>query len=77
VKNGIKASWTPAQHFFIDAGATYTNFLHAAAVQSYVSPIAGVGWRFDSRSSIRIGYHGDYGNGYSASGADVSLYLSF
>jgi hypothetical protein len=78
LKNGVKVTYAPVgSPFFVDGGAAYTNFLHNTAVDGYVTPFVGVGVKFTPYSGIRVGYRGNYGNGYSDTGGDVIAYLSF
>ena len=79
LKNGGKVVWNINEGFYVDAGVTYTNFLHDAAIPDYWSPTAGVGVRFgrNRESGLRVGYSGDYGHGYKASGGDVELYFNY
>lgn len=76
-KNGLKVAYMPAQHLFLDAGVTYTHFLNSAAVPDYVSPIVGIGWRFNPTTQIRVGGRGDFVNGYTSVGGEVSLNVSY
>ena len=77
LKNGLNAVYSPDQHFFIDGGLTYTNFLKKAGVPDYLSPTAGVGWRFNAATQIRIGARGDFANGYTSFGGEVSFNVSY
>lgn len=76
LKNGVQIIRTFGRGF-VDAGVAYTNFLNDAAVDSYWTPRAGVGMRFGTASGVRIGYHGDFGDGFTNNGADVQLFLTF
>jgi hypothetical protein len=76
-KNGIVVtkSW---RGLALDAGAAWTNFLHATYVDGYLSPEAGVSLRFGyhDNSGIRVGYEGNFGRGYSSNGGNVLLYIT-
>jgi hypothetical protein len=76
VKNGVQIIRTFGRNF-IDAGIAYTNFLNDASVDSYWTPEVGIGMRFSSASGVRVGYHGDFGDGFTNNGADVQLFLSY
>ena len=77
-RNGVKQTLRLGASGFIDGGASYTSFLTGgAAVDGYLSPVAGIGLRFgnSNASALRGGYHGDFADGYTAHGG--SLLLSF
>ena len=76
-KNGVVVtkSW---RALALDAGAAWTNFLHATFVDGYFTPEAGVSVRFGRRqnSGLRVGYVGNFGRGYSTNGGNVTLYVT-
>jgi hypothetical protein len=76
LKNGVQVI-KRFGNAFVDAGVAYTNFLDEAAVDSYWSPEVGVGVRWAAGSGLRVGYRGDYGDGFTNHGAGVQLYLAF
>jgi hypothetical protein len=76
IKNGVQVVY----HFgnaFADAGLSYTNFLQSAAIPNYFTPDVGIGVRLGGSSSIRVGYHGDFGDGFTDSGGNLSFLTSF
>ncbi len=77
--NGGQVTWSPDGGFFLDAGASYTAFLDDAAVPSYWSPTFGLGFHFgkDRASTLRIGYHGDFGHNYDSHGATFLLAFNY
>ncbi|HSZ59502.1 MAG TPA: hypothetical protein VK797_27910 [Tepidisphaeraceae bacterium] len=77
VKNGVQVVWSPNETFFADAGIAYTNFLQDAAVKNYWSPSVGAGCHLGSATTLRVGLRGDYANGYTGTGADISLSIDF
>jgi hypothetical protein len=77
LKNGLQVVWSPGENFFVDGGIAYTNFLQDAAVKNYWTPSVGVGWHFNEATTLRVGLHGDYANGYGATGGDISLSVAF
>ncbi|HSZ59437.1 MAG TPA: hypothetical protein VK797_27585 [Tepidisphaeraceae bacterium] len=77
LKNGVQVVWSPNENFFADGGIAYTTFLQSAAVKNYWSPSVGAGWHFNPGTTLRIGIRGNYANGYTATGADISLSLDF
>jgi hypothetical protein len=62
---------------YADASITYTNFLRDAGVDSYWTPDIGVGWRFGEASQLRLGYHGEFGDHYTANGANLMMLLGW
>jgi hypothetical protein len=76
LKNGVQITRTWS-NFFVDAGASWTNFLRNTYVDGYLSPELGVGIRFgrNGRSGLRVGYLGNFGNGYSTNGGNIQLYF--
>ena len=61
---------------FLDASATWTNFLHDVFVDGYFTPQAGVGVKFNAHAGLRVGYSGNFGNGYNTNGGNVLLYFN-
>jgi hypothetical protein len=74
-KNGVQVTKTWG-NFFIDASGTWTNFLHNAFVDGYLSPEAGLGFRWGKNSGIRIAYTGNFGNHYHTNGGSVLLFFT-
>jgi hypothetical protein len=75
-RNGVKVTLPLGTGGFVDGGASYTSFLTGgAAVDGYVSPVAGIGLHFGkgNASVLRVGYSGDLGNGYVAHGGNLLL----
>ena len=62
---------------FVTGGVIYTDFLDDAGVDNYLSPFAGVGLKLGKRSSFRIGYRGDFGDGYTAHTGEIELRFGF
>ena len=65
-----------ADSYYLTGGVIYTDFLDDAAVDSYVSPVAAVGFRLGATNLLRVGYRGDFGDGYDAHRAEVALRFS-
>jgi len=63
-KNGLKGTANIGENFYIYGTAIYTQFLQNAAVDSWWSPGAGIGFRKADGSSISVGYSADIGDGY-------------
>jgi len=76
-KNGVLLSkaW---DNFFIDGGASWTNFLRDAYTDGYLTPELGLGRRFGrgNNSGLRIGYTGHFGNHYNTNGGSVLLFFT-
>ncbi len=78
LRNGVQIGKSFGEAF-IDAGIAYTNFLNDAAIDGFWSPTVGVGVRFGKgqASGLRLGYAGDFGNGFTVNGAEMNLFFSF
>jgi hypothetical protein len=76
-KNGVQLSKSWG-HFFVDTSASWTNFLHDAFTDGYLTPQLGVGVRFgkDHASGLRVGYAGNFGDAYHTNGGNVLLFFS-
>jgi hypothetical protein len=79
LKNGVEAQYRFSEAWYAFGGAAYTNFLDDAAVEAWLSPTVGIGWRKASMrgTSFEAGFVGDYGDDYSASGGRLSLNIAF
>jgi hypothetical protein len=75
LKNGLKLTYAVNRDFLLDAGLTYTNFLSDAAVENYLTPSAGMVFRFGETGGLRVAYRGDFGDGYAAHGGGVMLFF--
>ena len=76
LKNGAKIT-AGLGPLYVDVGATYTNFLQEAAMESYWSPTLGFGFGFGAGAGLRVSYQGDFGDGYRSHGAMATLYLNY
>ena len=74
-KNGLQVQKNFAG-LFLDASATWTNFLHHVFVDGYFTPQAGVGVKFNGHCGLRVGYTGNFGTGYNTNGGNVLLYFT-
>ena len=75
LKNGLRVAYEVNSALQIDVGVTYTNFLNEAAVDSYLTPSAGVLFRMGENSGIRLGYRGDFGTDYTAHGGGATFFI--
>jgi hypothetical protein len=77
LKNGIQITKTWS-NVFLDIGASWTSFLRNTYVDGYLSPELGVGIRFGrgGHSGLRIGYLGNFGNGYSTNGGNIQFFFA-
>ncbi|MEM1012828.1 MAG: hypothetical protein AAGI46_11485 [Planctomycetota bacterium] len=62
---------------YITGGVAYTRFLDDAAVDDYVSPLAGIGLKFGRGNVLRVGYRGDIGDGFDMHRGELELRFSF
>lgn len=76
-KNGVQLTKNFG-NFFIDAGASWTNFLHNAFVDGYLTPEAGIGFRFGKGGAdgLRVGYTGNFGSHYNTNGGSILLFFT-
>jgi len=77
VRVGGKASYHLGDNAYVFAGLSYSDFLDDAAVDSFVSPTAGVGLRTQNGFNVRLAYEGDFGDGYEAHKAQLGVQLPF
>ena len=77
VKNGVKFTQALGRAFFADASVTHTAFLQDAALDSYLTPGAAIGLRFNRTSGVRVAYQGDHGDGFSSHGGTVTLFFNY
>ena len=61
---------------FLDASATWSNFLRNVYVDGYFTPQAGIGIKFNAHAGLRLGYSGNFGTNYNTNGGNVLLYLT-
>ena len=63
----------------LDVSGTWTNFLRNTYVDGYFTPEVGVGFKFGraNTAGFRLGYVGNFGNGYNTNGGSATLYFSF
>ena len=62
---------------FFDASITHTAFLQDAAVETYLTPSFGLGFRFNKTSGIRLAYRGDIADGFNTHGGSVTLFFNY
>ncbi len=68
----------PNGNLFIDGGATYNAYLEDAAVDNWIVPEVGLGWRIGGNSRVRAGYQALIGNAdYDAHGVSVNIAFSY
>jgi hypothetical protein len=77
LKNGLKLTVALGRGGFVDAAITHTAFLQEAAVDSYLTPGVGVGLRFGPTSGVRFAYQGNYGDGFTSHGGNVTLFFNY
>lgn len=85
LKNGLQARFnlgeTPADalagRWSIYAGASYTQMLDDAAVDSWVSPGAGFQVAWGAASSLQIGFTGDIASNYKVYGGRIAWNIGF
>src|SRR5690606_34158627 len=75
--NGARITAPIGDNAYAYGGLAYTRFLEDAAVEDYFTPMLGVGYRAGNGFDFRLGYEGDFGDGYTAHGARVGLAIPF
>ncbi len=76
-KVGIRAAFRPVADFEIDGGVTYTDFIEDAAVDDYVSPMAGVSFASGNGFNIRGGWQGDFADDFTRHTLSLFIHLPF
>jgi hypothetical protein len=74
---GLKVTKTFGGHLFVDASISRNDFLQEAAIDHYWTPSAGVGYRFNDRAGLRVGYRGDFGPHFTVTGGDLQFYVNY
>lgn len=74
-KNGLQVQKNFG-NLAIDASATWTNFLRNVYTDGYLTPEAGIAVKFGNHAGLRVGYVGNFGNGYNTNGGNVLLYFN-
>lgn len=77
VKNGVKLTRALGRSSFADVSLTHTAFLQDAALDSYLTPGAAIGLRFNPTSGVRLAYQGDHGDGFSSHGGTITLFFNY
>lgn len=80
IKHGAAVEWTIGeQGWYVYGGASYTGFVEDAAVEAYITPQIGVGWRRqnDAGTGFEFGLTGDYGEDYASTGVRLGINLAF
>ena len=77
LKLGGKVQYRISDGASIYGGAAWTNFLEDAAVDNYVSPVAGIAWQLKNGANLTLGYEGDFGDDYEAHGGRLTFQLPF
>lgn len=77
MKHGLRVSCRLTECWYAYAGASYSTFTDDASIDSWVSPAVGVGYGSIAGSGVQIGFIGDYGDDYSASGFRIAGNLVF
>ncbi len=76
LKNGLKAEWTWGS-FVPFASITYTNLLEGGYVDNYWTPTAGCQWNINDHCHLSAALVGNYANGFSSTGGNLSFGVEF
>jgi hypothetical protein len=66
-----------ASPVYLQGGVSYTDFLDEAAVDNYISPLLAVGLNIGGDNVLRIGYRGDFADGFDIHRGEAELRFSF
>ncbi len=77
LKNGLKVTHYVGDDLYLYGTITETMFLSEAAVDEYLSPGAGIGYRTGNGLNLNVGYSGDIADGYHAHQVRVTIQLPF
>jgi hypothetical protein len=77
LKNGLKLTVALGPGAFADVSITHTAFLQDAATQTYLTPGAALGVRFNKTSGLRVAYQGDFADGFNSHGGTVTLFFNY
>ncbi len=76
-KGGIKLTQTIGDNMFIYGAITYSSFLEPAAIDNYLSPAGGIGFRLENGLNFTIGYSGDIADDYESHQVQARFQLPF
>ncbi len=76
-KNGVRVTYRFSDQWYALAGATYSNFLDDAAIESWITPTAGLGYGTLAGTSLQFNVFADIGDDYDAVGARLSANFAF
>ncbi len=76
-KGGIKLTQTIGDNMFIYGAITYSSFLEPAAIDDYLSPAGGIGFRLENGLNFTIGYSGDIADDYESHQVQARFQLPF
>lgn len=76
-KGGIKLTQTIGDNMFFYGAITYSSFLEPAAIDNYLSPAAGIGFRAENGLNFSIGYSGDIADNFESHQLQARFQLPF
>jgi len=76
-KAGGKVTQRIGDNFFIYGTFVYTTFLQDAAIDDWITPGAGLGYRLENGLNISAGYTGDIADGYDSHNLRATFQLPF
>ncbi|MHC4414482.1 MAG: hypothetical protein ACYS0G_04280 [Planctomycetota bacterium] len=77
VKVGLKATQTVGDNFYIFGSIVHTTFLEDAAVDDYLTPGGGFGYRLENGLNLNFGYSSDIADGYDSHRLRFTFQLPF
>lgn len=77
IKNGLRATYRFSDQWYAFGGATWSKFLDDAAVDSWTSPTAGLGYSTLAGTGLQFSVFGDFGDDYDAFGGRIAANFAF
>ena len=77
MKNGVKVTQRIGDNTFIYGAITLTQFLKSAAVDEYLTPEGGFGWRTANGFNLTAGYRADISSDYDSHSFRMTFQLPF
>jgi hypothetical protein len=76
-KAGGKITQRLGDNFFVYGTFVYTTFIEDAAIEDWISPGAGFGYRLDNGLNLSVGYTSDIADGYESYNLRATFQLPF
>jgi hypothetical protein len=77
LKGGVKATQNIGENFYVYGSFVYSSFVQPAAVDQWMTPGAGFGYRVANGLNLTVGYSGDLADGYASHNLRATFQLPF